>query len=200
MRIRQATHILAGLVCIATIAAPAWAQPAATGTPGGQLRGEIGLTFNVLRYEGETSRAGFGVDVSRTIGQPGNDVSVQIAGDLGVSYFAGASDATYTYSGATQTSLMGGIRLVVRGRSKATLFAQALAGAMRCCSETDAATMFGVGVDVPVSGRRVNLRLQADVPVVFFKAGVNDDGTAYDAGHDFGFRVNVGLAIALGGR
>ena len=203
MRIRRVTGVLAGLAIMAMFAAPARAQPsAAAGASDAEPTGDIGLTFNILRYEGETAKTGFGFDASRTVGRLGTGVGLQIAGDLSASYFSGSSDASYVYSGTTQTSFMGGIRLVGRGqpKAKARLFAQALAGAVHCCGETDAAMMFGGGVDVPIGGKRLNLRLQADVPAVFYKAGVDDDGVAYAAGRDVGFRFNVGLAIALGGR
>lgn len=181
------------------LVAPAAAQqtPPVRAGAGEPAKGDVGLTYSIMRLQGQTAPAGLGVDVSRTIGRSANDVGVQFAAALGINRFPATSNADYDFYAATQTSMLGGIRFVGRSDAPVLPFAQALAGVLHCCGSTDWAVEFGGGVDIPVRGTAAKLRIQIGVPTVYFGAGTDEDG-AYAAGHSIGLRFNVGVAIPIG--
>ncbi len=192
---RQVTRALVKLAIILVVASPAAAQqPPGTAAADGPA-GDVSLTYGILHFQEETSAVGFGLAVAkRVLRSSSNHVDVQIVGELGANYFSASDD----FEAATQTSFMAGVRFVGRGNPKASPFAQLLAGGIHCCGETDLAASVGAGVDVPMARSRANLRLQLDVPVAYYKAGVDADGVPYEAGRNVGFRFSVGVSVPLG--
>ncbi len=156
-------------------------------------KGEIGLTYSFMRLEGVNASAGIGLDASRAITRSANNVDILLVGDASINRFA----ATAEFDAATQSQIMGGVRFAGRMSGGASPFAQVLAGVVSCCEETSTAFMVGVGVSAPSGTRNTRLRIQADFPTVFYKAGTTD-GEAYDAYRKTGVRVNAGIAIPFG--
>ena len=117
-----------------------------------------------------------------------------IVGDLVVNHFGASCD----YDASTSTYFTAGLRFAGRTASGLAPFAQFLAGGVSCCGVKDKAVAVGAGVDVPVKGPRVNVRVQVDVPVEFYPAGVDADGVAYGAGHTTGVRARFGVSVPLG--
>ena len=195
MKIGRVTQSVVELAFVLVVAAPAAAQQSsAAGASGAAPVGAVGLTYSILRSDAETSAVGVGLDISRRVARSSNGVDVQVAVDIGVNHFAASTD----FDATTQTSFMAGVRFAGRGNASAVPFAQLLAGGIHCCGATDPAVAFGAGVDVPIAQKKANLRLQVDVPVAYYQAGIDADEVPYDAGRTVGVRVNIGVSIPFG--
>ena len=181
---RQTTWILTGFAISVIYAAPALAQ-----------QGEVGLTYSAMRLQQTTAKAGFGLDVSKAVGHSANNVGIHVVGEVNFNHFYGATSTAEAWN---QTSFMGGLRLSGRTHSGVVPFAQVLGGGIHATGENDAAVSFGGGIDVPLSGKKCHVRLQADFPMFFYKAGVDETNVPYAAYHATGARINVGVAIPFG--
>lgn len=156
-------------------------------------KGELALTYSVMRLEGTSAPAGIGIDVSRAIARSANNIQILLVGDASINRFGASTE----YQAATQTQAMGGIRFAGGMSGGASPFAHVMAGVVSCCDERSTAVMVGVGISAPIANRRTRIRVQADFPTVFYKAGAVD-GVAYDAYRKTGVRFNAGLALPFG--
>lgn len=182
-------RLVSAVVLIVALASRAAAQSAPSAAP--EPVGSVGVMFSLLRSEEVTSSGGFAIDFARRIARSSNGVDVQIAGELGVNHFSEADD----FDASTQASFLAGVRFAGRSTSGVSPFGQVLFGAISCCGSTDRALQAGAGVDVPLGKKTASLRLQVDVPVAYYSAGVDNDGVAYPAGHTAGFRFSVGVSF-----
>lgn len=181
------------LLLVAAVAAALIDVSAAAAQSSRAAQGEIGVAYSFMRLEGVSASTGIGVDASRVLGRSANNVDILLVGDVSINHFG----ATTELEATTQSQVMAGVRFAGRMSGGASPFAQLLGGAVACCGGTSPAVMVGVGVSAPLGKQRTRLRLQADFPTVFNKAGISD-GVAYEAYRSTGVRVNAGVAIPFG--
>ena len=183
MTTRVVMRLLTMLAAALAVSTPAWAQ-----------QGSMAFTGAVLHLDGETSAAGFGLDVAGRVAKSASGIELHVVGDVASNHFSASTD----FDASTTTTFMAGVRFTGRASPTTSVFAQFMAGAVTCCGATDRAAAVGGGFDVRFPNTRANFRLQVDVPVEYYPAGVDADGVRYDAGSTAGFRLRIGVSINLG--
>jgi opacity protein-like surface antigen len=122
------------LALAAPAAAQAPSQPATGGDEESMLLG-LGLTFMNMS---ESTGVGFNANMlfnSLTENETGR---LGVVGDLGFNRF----------SGATVTTVMGGLRYTFETNGRVLPYGQFLVGVMHCCDDTDFVPSIGAGLDV----------------------------------------------------
>lgn len=138
MRNSYLKTMVAGLVLVGAMAAPAAAQSSGT---------SVGANLTFLRDLEETG-VGVAIDVAKALSQP----AVAVVGEFGLNKF----------DGYTSTSYLGGVRLYpTMAGSSLKPFVQALVGLEHCCEQNAFAFQVGGGVEVPIGGS-ANFRAQYD--------------------------------------